>query len=183
MNAGFGVSSFFLKAVQTPNSKPSEACLEGLGSGFAGFAGFAQLAQELRSGEEDDSASPITFPMYLGRVLGDFVPLPASGHFGRILFGIFLRLLGAQARYTVPVDALLEMAEVKAHEALLHEGVLTVFDPTRGKAIFVSHQWLGRYFGGSFVISLILAKKVSFRSISAGSQTLKNQTFPEPPKP
>ncbi|CAE7530956.1 unnamed protein product [Symbiodinium natans] len=44
--------------------------------------------------------------------------------------------------YTVPAEAFLEMTEVKMHEELADAGVLTEFDESLGKAMFVSHQWL-----------------------------------------
>ncbi|CAE7846844.1 ergic3, partial [Symbiodinium necroappetens] len=44
--------------------------------------------------------------------------------------------------YTVPADAFLKMTEVKMHEELADAGVLTEFDESMGKAMFVSHQWL-----------------------------------------
>eukprot|EP00435_Cladocopium_sp_Y103_P062433 s805_g24.t1 len=45
--------------------------------------------------------------------------------------------------YTVPLEAFLQMTEVQAHEQLKGQGVLRVFKESMGKAIFVSHQWLG----------------------------------------
>ena len=46
--------------------------------------------------------------------------------------------------YTVPMRKLLLMQQVKPHEELLEQGIVVVFDESMGKAIFVSHQWLGR---------------------------------------
>ncbi|CAE7232889.1 unnamed protein product, partial [Symbiodinium microadriaticum] len=45
--------------------------------------------------------------------------------------------------YTVHLEALLEMAEILPHEVLLADGVLTLFDRSKGQAMFVSHQWIG----------------------------------------
>ncbi|CAE7414860.1 unnamed protein product [Symbiodinium sp. CCMP2592] len=45
--------------------------------------------------------------------------------------------------YTVHLEALLEMAEILPHEVLLADGVLTLFDRSKGQAMFVSHQWTG----------------------------------------
>ncbi|CAE7249300.1 unnamed protein product, partial [Symbiodinium sp. CCMP2456] len=44
--------------------------------------------------------------------------------------------------YTVPADAFLQLKEIKTHEELADAGVLTEFDESMGKAMFVSHQWL-----------------------------------------
>ncbi|CAE7739212.1 Ank3 [Symbiodinium sp. CCMP2592] len=44
--------------------------------------------------------------------------------------------------YTTPLEVLLQMSEVKPHEELLQEGSLSIFDDAKGKAMFVSHQWL-----------------------------------------
>lgn len=44
--------------------------------------------------------------------------------------------------YTVSLQVLLEMVDIKVHEELLAEGSLVIFDETRGKAAFVSHQWV-----------------------------------------
>eukprot|EP00438_Fugacium_kawagutii_P003511 Skav229080 [mRNA] locus=scaffold157:137695:138444:- [translate_table: standard] len=44
--------------------------------------------------------------------------------------------------YTVPVPELLQMIQVKPHEELQREGVLTLFDRSMGRAAFVSHQWI-----------------------------------------
>ena len=44
--------------------------------------------------------------------------------------------------YTVPADAFLQMTEVQTHEELADAGVLSEFDESLGKAMFVSHQWL-----------------------------------------
>ncbi|CAE7654007.1 unnamed protein product [Symbiodinium sp. CCMP2592] len=44
--------------------------------------------------------------------------------------------------YTVPAEAFLQMTEAKMHEELADAGVLSEFDESLGKAMFVSHQWL-----------------------------------------
>ena len=44
--------------------------------------------------------------------------------------------------YTVPADAFLQMTEIRTHEELADAGVLTEFQESLGKAMFVSHQWL-----------------------------------------
>ena len=47
--------------------------------------------------------------------------------------------------YTVPMAALLQMTEVKPHEALKSDGVLAIFDASMGRAALVSHQWVGHH--------------------------------------
>ena len=47
------------------------------------------------------------------------------------------------AMYVVPVEDLMLMTEIKAHEDLLQEGALVEFDDSKGNAMFVSHQWAG----------------------------------------
>eukprot|EP00435_Cladocopium_sp_Y103_P056015 s1283_g18.t1 len=44
--------------------------------------------------------------------------------------------------YVVAVDLMLRFSDVRPHEELLAEGLLTVFVEAIGQAIFVSHQWL-----------------------------------------
>lgn len=44
--------------------------------------------------------------------------------------------------YTVSAKILLEMREVRAHEQLKLDGVLTEYEQSLGRAMFVSHQWL-----------------------------------------
>ena len=44
--------------------------------------------------------------------------------------------------YTVQSHVLLEMKEVRPHEDLLAQGLLTKFHHTMGHAAFVSHQWV-----------------------------------------
>ena len=44
--------------------------------------------------------------------------------------------------YTVPLDALLIMKEVRPHQELLQEAILVEYKSNLGKAMFVSHQWL-----------------------------------------
>ena len=46
--------------------------------------------------------------------------------------------------YTVPAKAILSMTTLEPHEALKLQGLLVEFDKTMGKALFVSHQWVGR---------------------------------------
>lgn len=46
--------------------------------------------------------------------------------------------------YTVPVSAILSMTTLEPHEALKLQGLLVQFDKTMGKALFVSHQWVGK---------------------------------------
>jgi len=47
--------------------------------------------------------------------------------------------------YTVSATEMLQMAEVKPHETLLSDGALTIFKACKGKAMFVSHQWIGNH--------------------------------------
>ena len=47
--------------------------------------------------------------------------------------------------YTVRLEVLLEMVEVKAHEDLRAEGKLVEFHEKMGKAAFVSHQWVSNW--------------------------------------
>ncbi len=44
--------------------------------------------------------------------------------------------------YTVPLDALLIMKEVRPHQELLQDAILVEYQSNLGKAMFVSHQWL-----------------------------------------
>eukprot|EP00435_Cladocopium_sp_Y103_P043070 s2867_g12.t1 len=46
--------------------------------------------------------------------------------------------------YTVRLEVLLEMVEVKAHEDLKAEGKLVEFHEQMGQAAFVSHQWVSK---------------------------------------
>jgi len=43
--------------------------------------------------------------------------------------------------YTTSIEIVLDLAWVQPHEELLEAGKLTVFDETKGHAIFASHQW------------------------------------------
>eukprot|EP00435_Cladocopium_sp_Y103_P058928 s465_g20.t2 len=43
--------------------------------------------------------------------------------------------------YVLPMEKVLQMREVRPHQDLLCEGELNIFDPAKGKAMFVSHQW------------------------------------------
>ncbi|CAE7745718.1 unnamed protein product, partial [Symbiodinium sp. CCMP2456] len=45
--------------------------------------------------------------------------------------------------YTVAVKDLLEMGEIDPHEVLKEKGLLVEFEEPLGKAVFVSHQWVG----------------------------------------
>ena len=45
--------------------------------------------------------------------------------------------------YTVPMEKLLQMTRVRSHEDLLEDGELMEFREGLGRAMFVSHQWLG----------------------------------------
>lgn len=45
--------------------------------------------------------------------------------------------------YTVPSEALLQMTAVEPHEVLKAKGVLVKFEDSKGKAAFISHQWVG----------------------------------------
>ena len=45
--------------------------------------------------------------------------------------------------YTVPLDDVLKMSSVEAHEVLKSQDILVEFEEKMGKAIFVSHQWVG----------------------------------------
>ncbi|CAE7739386.1 unnamed protein product [Symbiodinium sp. CCMP2592] len=46
--------------------------------------------------------------------------------------------------YALPAEVFLQMSEMQPHEDLLFDGVLVEFDRSAGKAMFVSHQWVGR---------------------------------------
>ena len=43
--------------------------------------------------------------------------------------------------YVVSLQNILDMTEVKCHQELLRDGILTEMDAACGKAIFLSHQW------------------------------------------
>jgi len=43
--------------------------------------------------------------------------------------------------YVVPLETVLRMTRVRPHQELKEEGLLVQFDPAKGKAMFVSHQW------------------------------------------
>lgn len=45
--------------------------------------------------------------------------------------------------YTVPLEELLRMEEVRPHEHLKARGLVVQFDASIGRAAFVSHQWVG----------------------------------------
>ena len=45
--------------------------------------------------------------------------------------------------YTVLLPTVLDMAEIRPHEELKADGLLTLFREDMGKALFVSHQWVG----------------------------------------
>ncbi|OLP87173.1 Ankyrin repeat domain-containing protein 17 [Symbiodinium microadriaticum] len=45
--------------------------------------------------------------------------------------------------YTVPLEELLRMEEVRPHEHLKARGLVVQFDASMGRAAFVSHQWVG----------------------------------------
>ena len=44
--------------------------------------------------------------------------------------------------YTVPMEVFLAISAVNPHEELLDAGMLVEFDESKGRALFVSHQWL-----------------------------------------
>ncbi|CAE7515303.1 R11A8.7 [Symbiodinium natans] len=44
--------------------------------------------------------------------------------------------------YTLPMDELLRMTQVRPHEELMGNGSLVEFDEALGRAMFISHQWL-----------------------------------------
>eukprot|EP00435_Cladocopium_sp_Y103_P064725 s980_g26.t1 len=46
--------------------------------------------------------------------------------------------------YTLPVDSILHMAYPRAHEDLLADQELVIFDQSLGQAMFISHEWSGR---------------------------------------
>lgn len=46
--------------------------------------------------------------------------------------------------YTVPLEAVLQMSCVEAHERLKAQGLLVEFEKNLGKAIFLSHQWAAK---------------------------------------
>jgi len=45
--------------------------------------------------------------------------------------------------YSVPVEDIFKMTEVRPHETLLAEDILVEFDDSMGNVSFVSHQWVG----------------------------------------
>ncbi|CAE8744064.1 unnamed protein product, partial [Polarella glacialis] len=45
--------------------------------------------------------------------------------------------------YVVPLDVFMQMKTTRAHQQMLDEGTLVMFENDMGKAIFVSHQWVG----------------------------------------
>eukprot|EP00913_Durusdinium_trenchii_P031142 g29161.t1 len=45
--------------------------------------------------------------------------------------------------YTVPMEVALKMTCVEPYEELVKKGLLVEFQPSLGKAMFVSHQWTG----------------------------------------
>lgn len=46
--------------------------------------------------------------------------------------------------YTLPVDSILHMVYPTAHEQLLADNSLVIFDQSLGQAMFISHEWSGR---------------------------------------
>ena len=46
--------------------------------------------------------------------------------------------------YTVPLEDALQMSCVQPHEELKSQGILVQFEKKMGKAVFVSHQWVGK---------------------------------------
>jgi len=45
--------------------------------------------------------------------------------------------------YTLPVEELFQMTKIVSHEELLSKGLLVQFGASKGKAAFISHQWVG----------------------------------------
>eukprot|EP00439_Symbiodinium_sp_Y106_P047458 s4267_g6.t1 len=45
--------------------------------------------------------------------------------------------------YTLPLARLMELTEVEPHEVLQNRGLLVEFEESLGRALFVSHQWVG----------------------------------------
>ncbi|CAE8634075.1 unnamed protein product, partial [Polarella glacialis] len=45
--------------------------------------------------------------------------------------------------YVVPLEVFMQMTAARPHQQMLDEGDLFMFERGMGKAIFVSHQWLG----------------------------------------
>ncbi|CAE7840546.1 ANKRD17 [Symbiodinium sp. CCMP2592] len=45
--------------------------------------------------------------------------------------------------YTVPLEILLQMKRIRTHEEMLADNELTQFEEHMGRAMFISHQWLG----------------------------------------
>lgn len=61
--------------------------------------------------------------------------------------------------FTVPLWIFLKMTEIHPHEELLEAGSLCQFDDSLGRALFVSHQWLGiQHPDPSFEQLLVLQK-------------------------
>lgn len=49
----------------------------------------------------------------------------------------------AYPMYTVPQETFLEFSKMRPHEELLRENVLVLFEETKGRGFFISHQWVG----------------------------------------
>ncbi|CAJ1427819.1 unnamed protein product [Effrenium voratum] len=46
--------------------------------------------------------------------------------------------------YALPMEELMILTEARPHEELLELEIITIFDPSMGNAMFVSHQWVGK---------------------------------------
>jgi len=53
-----------------------------------------------------------------------------------------LKLSPAFPMYVVSLQNILKMTEVRCHQDLLRDGILVKMDTVRGKAMFISHQWV-----------------------------------------
>ena len=82
------------------------------------------------------------------------------------------------AMYTVPADAFLQMTEVKMHEELADAGVLSEFDESLGKAMFVSHQWLSDTHPDPDFQQLKVLQD-ALRNIVAGTSSISQDVFSE----
>ncbi|CAE7297598.1 unnamed protein product [Symbiodinium natans] len=80
--------------------------------------------------------------------------------------------------YTVLADAFLQMTEVKMHEELADAGVLSEFDESLGKAMFVSHQWLSDTHPDPDFQQLKVLQD-ALRNIIAGTSSISQALFSE----
>eukprot|EP00438_Fugacium_kawagutii_P005700 Skav227830 [mRNA] locus=scaffold948:378224:380137:+ [translate_table: standard] len=84
--------------------------------------------------------------------------------------GSSLGLERKYAMFTMPLWVFLEMMHMESHEELLEAGKLVQFVESLGRAIFVSHQWLGRKHPDPTMEQLLVLRKTLMNLVAGTSR-------------